>query len=216
MGRVRSSKIKEEREPKKVFLLAYEGRHTERKYFSGLSDEYKNKKLVNFIKVNIFEKSDQDLSNPKKILDELNEKKEKDGFLEDEIYLVVDRDADSFTEEQFEAVKTGCVENSYQLILSNPSFELWLLFHFIENLSNNDKDEIKADKTILERKLQKCLKEFKNLRSDSFNKKILFKHYSDKVEHAIKIAKENEYDLEKLKDTIGTNAFILVENIIEA
>ncbi|MGL5124366.1 MAG: hypothetical protein ACRC6U_00050, partial [Fusobacteriaceae bacterium] len=89
-------------------------------------------------------------------------------------------------------------------------------FHFIENLSNNDKDEIKADKTILEKKLQKCLKEFENLRSDSFNKKILFKHYSDRVEHAIKIAKENEYDLEKLKDTIGTNAFILVENIIRS
>ncbi|MGL4652845.1 RloB family protein [Cetobacterium sp.] len=215
MGRVRASKVKEEREPKKVFLLACEGRHTERKYFSGLSDEYKNKNLINFVKVNIFEKSDQDLSNPKKILDELNEKKEKDGFLEDEIYLVVDRDADSFTEEQLKSVKDGCIENGYQLILSNPNFELWLLFHFIENFSNDDKDDIKADKTIIEIKLQQFLKESENSRAESFNKKILFKHYKERVQHAIKIAKENEYDLKKLKDTIGTNVFKLVEKIIE-
>lgn len=216
MGRVRASKIKEQREPKKVFLLACEGRHTERKYFSGLSDDLKNKNLVNYIEVNIFEKSDQDLSNPKKILEELNIKKEKDGFEEDEIYLIVDRDADSFTEKQFEDVKNGCFENGYQLILSNPNFELWLLFHFIENLSSKDKEEIEADKTIIEMKLQNFLKEFQNLRAESFNKKILFKHYKERVEHAIKIARENEYDLENLKNIIGTNAFILVENIIGA
>lgn len=216
MGRVRASKVKEEREPKKVFLLACEGRHTERKYFSGLSDDLKNKNLVNYIEVSIFEKSDQDLSNPKKILEELNIKKEKDGFEADEIYLVVDRDADSFTEEQFEDVKNGCSENGYQLILSNPNFELWLLFHFIESLSNEDKEEIEADKTVIEIKLQKFLKESQNLRAKSFNKKILFKHYKERVQHAIKIARENEYDLENLKNIIGTNAFILVEDIIEA
>ncbi|MGL5724975.1 RloB family protein [Cetobacterium sp.] len=216
MGRVRASKIKEQREPKKVFLLACEGRHTERKYFSGLSEDLKNKNLVSYIEVNIFEKSDQDLSNPKKILEELNIKKEKDGFEEDEIYLIVDRDADSFTEEQFEDVKNGCFEKGYHLILSNPNFELWLLFHFIENLSDDDKDEIKADKTVIEIKLQKFLKEFQSLRAEKFNKKILFKHYKERVQQAIKIAKENEYDLENLKNIIGTNVFMLVEDIIGA
>lgn len=216
MGRVRESKVKEEKEAKKVFLLACEGRHTERKYFSGLSDDLKNKIPINFININIFEKSDQDLSNPKKILDELNAKKEKDGFEEDEIYLIVDRDTDSFSENQFEEVKNGCSENGYQLILSNPNFELWLLFHFLESLNDQDKEEIKVNKIIVEEKLQNFLREFEKLRAKKFNKKILFKHYSERVENAIKIAKENEYDLERLKETIGTNAFKLVEAIIEA
>ncbi|MGL6064013.1 MAG: RloB family protein [Fusobacteriaceae bacterium] len=192
------------------------GRHTERRYFSGLNDYLKNKNQINFIDINIFEKSDQDLSNPKKILEELNAKKEKDGFEEDEVYLIVDRDKDSFTENQFEKVKNGCIEKGYQLILSNPNFELWLLFHFLESLSEYDKEEIKFNEIIVKEKLQKFLRESKKLRAVRFDKKIFFKHYSEGVENAIKIAKENEYDLKKLKDTIGTNVFKLVENIIKA
>jgi len=45
-------------------------------------------------------------------------------------FIVVDRDCRSFTEEQCEYVCKKCKENNFELIVSNPCFELWLLLHF--------------------------------------------------------------------------------------
>ena len=46
--------------------------------------------------------------------------------------MVVDRDKDSFTEEQYDKVVEFCKKNNVSLYVSNPSFELWLYMHFDE------------------------------------------------------------------------------------
>ena len=50
----------------------------------------------------------------------------------DSLNLVVDRDKDSFTEEQYDAVANFCNRNNVDLYVSNPCFEFWLYLHFIE------------------------------------------------------------------------------------
>lgn len=129
---IRESEIKE---PKRVFLLACEGRHTERKYFEGIQSNKIELEILQYVEIKIFEKSNPDLSNPLKIFEELKQKIENNGIEADEVCLIVDRDSDSFSEEQYLKVLNGCEENNYNFYLSNPNFELWLLFHFVESLS---------------------------------------------------------------------------------
>ena len=47
----------------------------------------------------------------------------------DSLNMVVDRDKDSFTEEQYDKVVEFCKKNNVNLYVSNPSFELWLYMH---------------------------------------------------------------------------------------
>ena len=47
----------------------------------------------------------------------------------DSLNMVIDRDKDSITEEQYDEVIKFCNENQVNLYVSNPNFEFWLLLH---------------------------------------------------------------------------------------
>lgn len=218
MGRERGSnpftRISETKEPKQVFLLACEGRHTERKYFLGIQENKAKLQILEYIEIEIFEKSNPDMSNPLKIFEELIAKIESKGIEADEVCLIVDRDSDSFKEEQYIKVVDGCKENNFHLYLSNPNFELWLLFHFIDELSSEEEDKFLSQKGEVAKKLQNYLKTNELSRAKTFNKKILFEHYIDRIDNAIRVAKKYEDDIEKLKDKLGTNVYQLIEKLI--
>ncbi|MGK4198721.1 RloB family protein [Fusobacterium sp. HC1336] len=218
MGRERGSnpftRISETKEPKQVFLLACEGRHTERKYFLGIQENKAKLQILEYIEIEIFEKSNPDMSNPLKIFEELIAKIENKGIEADEVCLIVDRDSDSFKEEQYIKVVNGCRENKFHLYLSNPNFELWLLFHFIDELSSEEEDRFLSQKGEVAKELQRYLKINELSRAKTFNKKILFEHYIDRIDNAIRVAKKYEDDIEKLKDKLGTNVYQLVEKLI--
>lgn len=215
MGRERGKnpfvRTSETREPKKVFLLACEGRHTERKYFLGIQENRSKLQIMEYIEIEIFEKSNPDMSNPLKIFEELKSKIESKGIEADEVCLIVDRDSDSFKEWQYIEVLDGCRSNNFNLYLSNPNFELWLLFHFIDDLSPEEQKKFLLEKGKVARELQNYLNINELSRAKTFNKKILFEHYIDRIDNAIKVAKKYENDIEKLKDRLGTNVYQLVE-----
>lgn len=50
------------------------------------------------------------------------------GF--DKICFIVDRDSQSFTSEQYDYVFDVCQENNFDLYVTNPCFEFWLIMHF--------------------------------------------------------------------------------------
>ncbi|WP_367180178.1 RloB domain-containing protein [uncultured Fusobacterium sp.] len=91
---------------------------------------------------------------------------------------------------------------------------MWLLFHFIDELSPEEEDSFLYQKGEVAKKLQNYLKTNELSRAKTFNKKILFKHYIDRIDNAIKVAKKYENDIEKLKDKLGTNVYQLVEKLI--
>ncbi|BBA53246.1 hypothetical protein FV113G1_P10470 (plasmid) [Fusobacterium varium] len=217
MGRKRGSnpftRTSEVKEPKYVFLLACEGRHTERKYFLGIQENKTILPILEYIEIEIFEKSNPDLSNPLRIFEELKTNIESKGIEADEVCLIVDRDSESFKEEQYIKVVDGCKQNNFCLYLSNPNFELWLLFHFIEELSSKQVNKFLSQKGEVAKELQKYLKENKLSRSKTFNKKILFEHYMVRLDNAMKVSKKYENDLNKLKDNLGTNIYQLVEKL---
>lgn len=217
MGRERRSnpfiRISETKEPKQVFLLACEGRHTERKYFLGMRKNRAKLQILEYIELEIFEKSNPDVSNPLKIFKELKDKIESKGIEADEVCLIVDRDSNSFIEEQYIKVVHECEEKGFHLYLSNPNFELWLLFHFIESLSEEEENKLLSQEEVT-KKLQSYLNINGFSRAKHFNKKILFTHYIDRIPNAITVAKKYESDILKLKDKLGTNIYQLIEKLI--
>lgn len=87
----------------------------------------------------------------------------------DEVCLIVDRDKKSFSENQFDELKEQCNKNNFQLYVSNPCFEFWLLLHFNEAF-NLDLKELEENKKYIvddeylnysELKLREIIPEFR-------------------------------------------------------
>lgn len=115
------------RNVQKLFVIATEGVKTEIKYFEQFkSEEYYNNQSV-FIEVLNRLTTD---SSPAVVLKQLNNfSKDFNLNKDDELWMVIDRDKQSWSIGQIAEVARLCVQKRYGFALSNPSFELWLLLH---------------------------------------------------------------------------------------
>lgn len=121
----------------------------------------------------------------------------------DEICLIVDRDYESFSEEQFDYVKNTCKDNKITLCISNPFFEFWLLLH-TENELSYDKNNLK-DKTFITDKLKEKLGKYSK---SNFNAESLIEN----IHTAIKNEKNFCENIECLKNEVGSNVGILIND----
>ena len=107
----------------KLFLLAVEGKKTERQYFA-LPDLKSPTVHVECLP------SDKD-SSPKSVLKRMKKYLYEERLSsKDEAWLVVDRD--SWKDEDLNLLHQWTTDrpNNYHLAVSNPKFEYWLLLHF--------------------------------------------------------------------------------------
>lgn len=104
---------------RQLFLIFPEGKMTESLYFAMFS----SRKFT----VKVFATNRK--SNPIHILRKATDYVRKHGReAEDQIWLVIDRDI--WPEEQLMTVFTSCREQEFNVVVSNPCFEYWLLLHF--------------------------------------------------------------------------------------
>ncbi len=130
----------------------------------------------------------------------------------DSLNMVIDRDKDSFTEEQYDEVVKFCDDNNVNLYVSNPSFEFWLLLHFKEiEYEDNQKllenPKVNNSRRYLEKRLHDICKYTKT--------KFSFEHFEKNVHDAILREKNYEENVIKLKNNLGTNVGKLVVQIIK-
>ncbi len=133
----------ESQDTKEVYLIsiASEGK-TEEQYFDGIHDlDYSE-----IIKVERLEKEDETdtKSHPNHVIELLDERKEywqEHGIEANELWMVVDRDKQNVSEEQLNAIIDKCKKEGYNLALSNPTFELWLLMH-VNDLKGYSKEDL--------------------------------------------------------------------------
>jgi hypothetical protein len=107
---------------RKLFIIAAEGAKTEPAYFAWFSG------LGPVVHIHCLKgKHDSD---PPSVLRRMKEHLKREGFKpSDEAWLVVDKD--QWTDEQLAQLHEWTKEaNNYNLALSNPNFEYWLLLHF--------------------------------------------------------------------------------------
>lgn len=115
------------RNVQKLFVIATEGVKTEVKYFEQFkAEEYYNNQSV-FIEV--LKRLTTD-SSPAIVIKQLNNFSKEFNLKEgDELWMVIDRDKQSWSTQQIAEVARLCVQKRYGFALSNPCFELWLLLH---------------------------------------------------------------------------------------
>ncbi len=208
----------ESKEPKEVYVISIAGEgKTEERYFNGISNLNTN----SVVKVEILKKSDTK-SHPKHVLDLLNERKkrwEEYGIDPNELWMVVDRDKQSVSEEQLTEIIEECCKNRYNLALSNPTFEFWLLLHLkdIKDIKEYDKKKLLENEKINESKTSKRFIEKElSILLNGYNKKNLkFEKFKSGIKAAIERAKKLPTDNKALSHQLGTSVCLLVEKIVK-
>ena len=128
-----------------LFVIATGGDVTERKYFNGLKERWHTPG----IHIEVMKRDDVSASSPTSVLGELDRFAKqfmlRDG---DQMWLVVDRDSQSWKPREMAEVARASGQKRYYLAVSNPCFKLWLLAHF-ENVSSQS---AKRENELLENK----------------------------------------------------------------
>ena len=205
-------------EPKAKVYIVPEGDVTEIDYFVGIkkyADELKIKPLIEIIPIENDE-SQFGESHPLKKIENFHADVENGVFLYekdfDKVCMVVDRDKQSFHEEQYDVFLNKCDEYGYFPYISNPTFEVFLLMH--------DDAILKLDrKKMLGNKRVNRGKRYTEIKlSEIFNcnkRRINFEEFKPKVANAIQNEKLFCEDVYELKNNLGSNVGVLLESIIE-
>lgn len=215
MARIRKSFVRPESKlSANLIIIATEGRKTERIYFEALAIEYN----VRNLHVEVLPKLD-DRSNPESVIDQLMEFEHKYVISEDdELWMVIDRDYQSWEVKEIKTVAQLCFQKNYFFGLSNPSFELWLLCHHtrISELPQDKKDnlyrnrKVTSTKTACEYELGRILEGFNKT---NYDPDLFVPH----VRKAIKNTEELDQDKDsRWPDYLGSRVYILAKKIISS
>jgi hypothetical protein len=203
--------------PNNILVIACEGK-TEEEYFKLFNVKSKIIKVKD-ISIEVLEKLDSSdtKSAPKHVIDLLEEYRLHYQAENDELWMVVDRDRQNNSKKQLEEIVEKCNTKGYNIALSNPTFELWILLHvklifeYDETVLQKIKDNKKVNKNkrFLENELSKILGGYTK---GIINKELILPN----VKTAIKQAKQidRQYKVRKL-DNFGTTVFLLAEKIIK-
>lgn len=187
---------KHDRRSAKLFVIATEGKDTEKQYF----EMFGSRK----VKVEILATGDDNKSAHEYVLERLDKFKDLYDFdEEDEFWLVLDVDR-WVKKEQLIAICPQARQKGYQLAISNPCFEIWLCLHF--------SDLFPEDRTCkhFEARLRNIL--------GSYNKSNLdVLAYTPNVKSAIVRSRSLDLNLnEYWTSQLGTRVYKLVESILQS
>lgn len=131
----------------------------------------------------------------------------------DKVCIIVDRDPQSFKAEQYDYVVEKCQTEGYQLYVTNPCFEFWLLLHFDEVMDMNPEDLRKNAKMTNKSKRRFTEYKLRELVPGYQKNDIRFSVFLPRIEIAIRNEKKFEEDVLKLKDHLGSNVGCLIAEL---
>ena len=192
-----------------LIVLSMEGSVTEKEYFCGLRDAIQNRSYLGnaIFRLLPLEKIDTN-SDPSSVIDLLDEYKSRNprGH-EGAIYAaIIDKDDHTLATHI-----QRCQETDYQLFVTNPCFEFFLLMHLDENIKHRaDLDEISANKKVSAQHTytSKILSELTHA-----SKKVNFDYYKDKIDLCCLNSTHFERNVNNLEIKIGSNLPFLFEMI---
>ncbi len=125
--------IEEEIEPEKIIIISCEGRNTEPEYFETIKEKLSDLISV-LVEIKIVPKNDNK-SNPKDIVCNLEEYildqyDYKSDY--DEMWVIWDREKVDDRKNKILEILPECKEKNYNIALTNPAFEFWLLLHIVD------------------------------------------------------------------------------------
>ena len=136
-----------------------------------------------------------------------------EGF--DQICLIVDRDKDSFSalpgNDQYGYVVDKCKEKGFQLCITNPCFEFWLLLHFDEVFELDTDTLLENPKITVKRRYaeQELHRIYPRYKKSSYQAEELVKN----IDKAIQNEKKFCEDIKGLESSVGSNIGRLIEEM---
>lgn len=129
----------------------------------------------------------------------------------DSLYLIVDRDKDSFTTNQYNSVRNKCQKHGFHFCVTNPCFEFWLLLHFdavlkIDKAELLENRRVSSSKRFVESELQKV---FPRYTKNVYNAEELMR----KIDTAMKNVRCFSQDIERLENSLGSNINMLIKEL---
>jgi hypothetical protein len=192
----RKSKI---RDPLKRIIIAMEGNKTEPKYF----DEIKKRFKASSLSIILLTRDETDTNSaPNRVIVQLKNYKQNNKIEKhDELWLIIDKDR--WPPQQLSEVAQECVTSQYNMGLSNPCFEIWLILHFdnlFEHVGATWSPQTASAKL-------NSVHETYNISS--------YSQIADKIETAIENSKILDIDrTSRWPNTLGTRVYILAESIL--
>ena len=187
-----------------LFVIASEGAVTEPRYFEGLKERCHRPGIY----IHVLVRDDSSLSSPEYVLGELDRFRGEYSLREgDQLWLLMDRDAQSWKPAMISAIAQDCQSRGYFLAVSNPCFEIWLFLHF-EDVPN----QIDARKQELERNADGLLKS--EVARHCSSSRSYIDHFLPHTETAI--ARAEALDIEpdaRWPSQLGTRVHRLVKQI---
>jgi hypothetical protein len=192
-----------------VIIIACEGRKTEKKYFEDLTFQYHNSR----VRVFVLEKLDN-RSSPEDVLQQLDDFVEQFELEEDDmLWLVADRDR--WKLQTLSTIARQCYQKKYQLAISNPAFEFWLLLHLKDIQDYSPEEQIALFRNKKDNNRSRLEKEIIDI-VGTFNKSNL--HSPDflaNVEIAIQRARLLDIHPDhRWPNQLGTRVYLLADIII--
>lgn len=196
--------------------ISAEGKKTEPQYFKGLSDLAIELGIDGIVRIELLEQEGQHKSHPKHVVALMDKQaKEFDYKNNKDVYfpcVVVDRDWKSFKEEQLDRLIVYCEKEDYNLVLSNPNFELWLLMHLVD-LSIYTEEALLANRNINKNKKFIVQEVEVHLNPSGYDKKVDFSKFKEHINYAIGQSKEYATEFPPLKNHIGSQVGLLIEKL---
>lgn len=203
-----------------VLSIIAEGYREEPKYLNAIKKLCQEKVELNIVihilnRKYLLQTNSAGHSNPMKRLEALLEWKANHPTIsgydnQDEYWLICDRDDGSFTPQQYDDVLAKCQQENIRFIVSNPAFQLWLLLHFTDDLSNFHFEHFSNSHDCLYNGVIPALKTFV---PNYKHGKLLISDFQTHFKDALLNSKKYCFDTKSLKTTIGTNFNALMERI---
>jgi len=211
--------IEEELNPKKIIIISCEGSNTEPAYFKAIKEKL-SKHISALIKIELVPK-EPGASEPKDIICNLDEflhtEYDYKGEYDDELWVVWDREKVNTRKANILKILPECREKNYNIAMTNPLFEFWLLLHVdditkydYEILFINDWDTPSKNRRYIDKELSNILTNGYNKKN--FNRNIVTK---ENIYKALEQEKLFETKLEKIMDNLGSNIGDLIRNIFK-
>ncbi len=204
-------------EAEKMFVLSYEGKISEKKYFEDFrkSDLFNDSGLIEIISLKRPANRGSDPISVKKLLQEA---KREYRFKEtDEFWLIIDRDNwEEIHNHNFDKLVGDCKkEGNFFLAMSNPCFEIWFILHLkdINEFSEEEKKRIIANEKISSSKsyIDTVLSA---IQGRGYNKIPNPRIFLPLTKTAINRAKDLDVENQDYPKQLGTHIYKLIEKLM--
>jgi len=204
-------------EAEKMFVLSYEGKVSEKKYF----EDFRNSELFNdsgLIEVISLKRPTNRGSDPINVKKLLQEAKKEYRFKDtDEFWLIIDRDDwEEIHNHNFDNLVDDCKkENNFFLAMSNPCFEIWLILHLkdINEFNEEENRRIMANERISNSKnyIDTVLSQ---IQGRGYNKRPNPRIFLPLTKIAMSRAKELDDENQDYPKQLGTHIYKLIEKLM--